>query len=107
MLGLAGLLLLAAGTLLLAGCGRVDDETLSLLPPDRARELRTWSTNHSVVFNLRIHSMKTCPFLAYLPARSSLQGQEWADWAWEFYGAKHAEEDNCTCTADLAGLADQ
>ena len=103
VLGLAGLLLLAAGTMLPAGCARVDDETLSLLPPDRAQELRTWSTNHAIVFDLRLHSMETCPFLTYLPARTALRGQEWADWAWTFYGAKHREEGNCTCAADLAG----
>ena len=102
VLGLAGLLLLAAGMFLQVGCARVDDETLALLPPDSAQELRTWSTNHAIVFDLRIHSMRTCPFLTYLPA-TALRGQEWADWAWKFYGAKHSEEGRCTCATDLAG----
>ena len=99
--GLLGLLSLAAGTLLQAGCAPVDNETLSLLPPDKAKELKTWSTNHSIVFDLRIHSMDTCPFLTYLPAATALRGQEWADWAWQFYGAKHAEEDHCACDVDI------
>jgi len=102
VVGLAGLLSLSAGSVLLAGCAPVDNATLSLLPPDKAKELKTWSTNHAIVFDLRIHSMDTCPFLTYLPAATSLRGQEWADWAWKFYGAKHAEEDHCTCDADIA-----
>ena len=101
-IGLAGLFLLASALILPTGCARVDDETLSLLPPDRARELRTWSTNHAIVFDLRIHSMETCPFLTYLPARTFMQGQDWADWAWKFYAAKHREEGHCTCDAELA-----
>ena len=101
MFGLAGLLLLAAGAWLPAGCGTVDKETLALLPPDKALQLKTWSTNHGIVFDLRIHSMETCPFLVYLP-NTALRGQEWADFCWKFYGAKHAEQDNCTCDADLA-----
>ena len=101
MFGLAGLLSLAAGTLLLTGCAPVDQKTLDLLPPDKAMQLKTWSTNHSIVFDLRIHSMDTCPFLTYLP-NTALQGQEWADFCWKFYGAKHREEDNCTCNADIA-----
>ena len=100
MFGLAGLLSLAAGAWLPAGCGTVDKETLALLPPDKAMQLRTWSTNHSIVFDLRIHSMETCPFLTYLP-NTSLKGQEWAEFAWKFYGAKHAEQDNCTCDVDM------
>ncbi len=100
MFGLAGLLSLAAGTFLLAGCGPVDKQTLDLLPPEKAMQLKTWSTNHSIVFDLRIHSMDTCPFLTYLP-NTALRGQEWADFAWKFYGAKHTEEDNCTCDVDM------
>ena len=91
------------GLLLLAGCARVDDKTLALLPPEKAQQLRVWSTNHSIVFDLRLHSLETCPFLSYLPAVMTLREQEWANWAWSFYGAKHAEEDHCTCDADIAG----
>ena len=101
MFGLAGLLSLAAGTFLLAGCGPVDKQTLDLLPPEKAMQLKTWSTNHSIVFDLRIHSMDTCPFLTYLP-NTALRGQEWAEFCWKFYGAKHREQDNCTCDADIA-----
>ncbi len=101
-IGLTGLFLLAGALVLPAGCARVDDETLSLLPPDQSRQLRTWSTNHAIVFDLRLHSMETCPFLTYLPASASLHGQEWADWAWKFYGAKHREEGRCTCDEELA-----
>ncbi len=102
-IGLTGALSLAVGLFLPTGCTRVDDKTLSLLAPQQARELRTWSTNHAIVFDLRLHSMDTCPFLTYLPASMSLQGQDWADWAWKFYAAKHREEGRCTCDADLAG----
>jgi hypothetical protein len=102
MFGLAVLLSLAAGTLLMGGCGPVDQKTLDLLPADKALQLKTWSTNHAIVFDLRIHSMDTCPFLTYLP-NTGLQGQEWADFCWKFYGAKHREEDHCTCDADIAG----
>ena len=101
MFGLAGMLSLAAGTFLLAGCGPVEQQTLDLLPPDKAMQLKTWSTNHAIVFDLRIHSMDTCPFLTYLP-NTALRGQEWADFCWKFYGAKHTEEDHCTCDADIA-----
>lgn len=102
VLALAGLLSAVAAASLLGGCAPVNSDTLALLPPERAQELKVWSTNHSVVFDARFHSMDTCPFLTYVPAASTLRGQEWAGFAWKFYGAKHREENNCTCSADLA-----
>lgn len=102
MVLLAGLLAVAAGALFSGGCAAVDDKTLSYLPEYKAKELKVWSTNHSIVFDARFHSLETCPFLSYLPAASTLRGQQRADWAWKFYGAKHREEDHCNCDTLIA-----
>jgi len=104
VISLAGLLLLA-GAMTLGGCAQVDEKTISLLPADQGAQLRIWSKNHSVVFDPRLHSMETCPFLTYAPAAAFLQGEDWAEFAWKFYGAKHREEGNCTCDAELAGMS--
>lgn len=90
------------GSAVMTGCGPVKQETLDLLPADQATQLKVWSTNHAIVFDLRLHSMDTCPFLTYLPNAMALQGQDWAQFAWKFYGAKHREEDNCMCDAEIA-----
>lgn len=100
-MSIQGALISAVVSLCIAGCATVDEKTLSQLPPERAKQLKVWSTNHSVVFDLRIHSIDTCPFLAYLPAAVSLHGQEWAEFAYNFYSHKHIEEDHCTCDAEL------
>ena len=99
MVFLAGLAVL--GGMLLGGCAQVDEKTISLLPPDQGAQLRVWSKNHSVVFDPRLHSMDTCPFLTYLPAATFLRGEDWAKFAWKFYGAKHREEGNCLCNSEL------
>lgn len=96
-------ILVLAGVMALGGCRPIDENTISLLPPDQGQQLQVWSTNHSVVFDPRFHSMDTCPFLTYMPAASFLQGEDWANFAWKYYAAKHREEGNCTCDADLAG----
>jgi hypothetical protein len=69
----------------------------------RARELSTWSTHHSSIFGLRLHSLRTCPFLAYIPAYAALHENlaKWAAWLHKFYGYKHKEEARCRCDAML------
>jgi hypothetical protein len=76
------------------------------LSPDRQRELAVWSRNHARIFDLRYHSIRTCPYLAYSPAYVFLRGNapEWAAWLHRFYRHKHEEEGHCTCVAELAGV---
>ena len=80
-------------------------KVLAALSPDRRRELAVWSRNHARIFDLRFHSIRTCPYLAYFPAYVFLRGNtaRWAAWLHTFYGNKHREEGHCSCVAELAG----
>ena len=81
---------------------------LAALDSRRAAELRVWSEQHANLFDLRIHSICTCPFLAYPPAywRLRKDTKKWAGWLHGFYGAKHREEGRrgrkCTCDQILS-----
>ena len=68
-----------------------------------AMRLRVWSDAHANLFDWRLHSMKTCPFLAYIPhyLTADRGSAEWALWLFEFYKAKHAEEGNCKCATKI------
>ncbi len=69
-------------------------KVLAALDSKRANELRVWSEQHANLFDLRIHSIRTCPFLAYPPAYLMLRNdtKKWALWLHGFYGAKHRQE---------------
>jgi hypothetical protein len=62
------------------------------------------SKSHANLFDLRLHTLRTCPFLAYIPKYllSDRKSGEWADWLWAFFWFKHTEEGNCKCKASLA-----
>jgi hypothetical protein len=90
------------------GCGPVSRDVLQRLPADQARELEVYSTHHAVVFDPRIHSVDTCPFLSYLPNVTFMDhnSKEYADWLYHFYSMKHEEEQDlwhCTCNQELSG----
>ena len=82
----------------------VDSQVLAGLDPLRAKELSVWSTRHSSIFGLRLHSIHTCPFLAYMPAYMMLHRNlaKWAPRLHEFYGHKHKEEGHCLCDSLLS-----
>jgi hypothetical protein len=89
------------------GCGPVSRDVLQRLPETQARELEVYSTHHAVVFDPRIHSLDTCPFLSYLPnvAFMDHDSQEYAVWLHHFYSMKHEEEQDlwhCTCNQELS-----
>lgn len=83
---------------------------LAALDAKRAAELSVWSRQHANLFDLRLHSIRTCPFLAYPPAYLLLRKdtKRWALWLHAFYGAKHREERwwgrKCTCDEELSGF---
>jgi len=83
-------------------------DVLDALDSGRAAELRVWSSQHASLFDLRIHSIHTCPYLAYFPAYLRLRKdpKKWARWLHRFYGAKHREERwwGRKCTYDEALL---
>jgi hypothetical protein len=86
----------------------VSSHVLNHLDIARARRLLVWSANHGSIFDMRTrfpfwHSLKTCPFLAYIPAylRHDRKGAEWAEWLYEFYRNKHKEEGGCACDAQI------
>jgi len=102
VVGVGAVLLLFA----MGGCQAVPQDVVQLLPEAQGRELAVYSKNHAVLFDLRIHSMDTCPFLTYLPNSMSMNhdSKEWAAWLLQFYRAKHQEEHglyNCTCEQEL------
>lgn len=80
-------------------------KVLAALPPPQRAELAVWSRNHARIFDVRYHSIRTCPYLSYTPAYLFLRHKtaRWAAWLHWFYGHKHKEEGRCTCQADLAG----
>lgn len=67
----------------------VTDKVLSWLTPSQRIEIASWAAKYPV-FDLRLHSLKTCPFLAYLPAKMFMakDSREWALWLYEFYREK-------------------
>jgi hypothetical protein len=102
----AALLLLSA-----VGCGApVSREVLQQLPAAQARELEVYSTQHAFVFDPRLHSLDTCPFLSYLPNEAFMDhtSKEYAVWVHHFFSKKHEEEQDlwhCTCIQVLSGAA--
>jgi len=103
VLGVGGALLL----FVVAGCNPGIQEAEKQLPEPQARELQVYSTQHATVFDLRIHSMDTCPFLTYGPhvAFSRHDTPEYASWLHDFYMHKHLEEKDlrhCTCDEELS-----
>ena len=81
----------------------VTPEVLAALSPEERRELAVWSRNHARIFDVRLHSIRTCPYLAYSPAFLFKRGNtaKWAAWLHRFYKRKHKEEGHCTCAAEL------
>ncbi len=70
--------------------------------------MEVYSKNHAVVFDPRIHSLDTCPFLSYLPNETFMDhnSKEYAAWLYHFYSMKHEEEKDlwgCTCDQELRG----
>ena len=98
----AVLLLFAAG-----GCAPpVPQSVLQQLPAAQARELQVYSTQHAYVFDPRLHSMNTCPFLTYLPTVASPRQDtpEFAARLHRFFTHKHEEERffyRCKCEEKL------
>jgi len=84
----------------------------NLLPPDDARDLLVWFFNHMNILDMRLHSLDTCPFLAYSPAynkhkKGDMSDLEWAQFLHKFFKAKHEEEKdiyNCDCEGQLKEL---
>jgi hypothetical protein len=96
---------------LVVGCASaVPPEVVGKLPEDQARQLSVYSTHHAALFDLRIHSMETCPFLTYMPNSLAMNhdSKEYAVWLLKFYRAKHTEEKalyKCTCEKELSSSA--
>ena len=82
-------------SMVLSSCSSsVTPEVLSTMSIDKQEQLRVWSTNHANVFDFRIHSMHTCPFLTYIPNCMALQNdnKKLGEFLYEFYHYKHIEE---------------
>ena len=85
----------------------VTPEVLAALPPEERNQLAVWSGHHGRLFDPRLHSIRTCPYLAYLPAYVLLRGDtaRWAAWLRRFYKHKHEEEGRCNCDVELGPKA--
>jgi len=97
--------------LVASGCQAVTPDILQRLPEQQARELSVYSSQHANLFDLRIHSMDTCPFLTYMPHAmfSNHDTVEYATWLHDFYMHKHEEEQSiwgCTCDQQLSNPVD-
>ena len=81
----------------------VNETVLAALPQQEAKALAVYSDHHANIFDLRLHSLTTCPFLAYAPAYLMLSGSPdlWADFLYRFYKAKHSETNRCTCDEEI------
>jgi hypothetical protein len=92
---------------LLAGCGSfshpVTGTVLANLAPQQAHELTVYSASHGEIFDLRLHTIYTCPFLSYTPNYlvRDHQSQGWAEWLLWFFKEKHDTEDHCVCATQL------
>jgi hypothetical protein len=79
-------------------------DVLAMLPPAQLTELRVWSKNHHNIFDLRIHSIFTCPLLSYPTAYLFIRPNKlkWAWWLHYMFGHKHSEENHCKCVDEIA-----
>ena len=82
----------------------VTPEVLAALGPEKAARLTVWSTNHSLLFDLRIHSVVSCPIIFRIKHWFWEKGWwpkwllgKWEDTVYDLYKAKHEEEDHCNC----------
>lgn len=85
-------------SMVLSSCSSpVTPEVLSTMSVDKQEQLKVWSTNHANVFDLRIHSLNTCPFLTYMPNYMALQNdnKKLGEFLYSFYHYKHLEA-NCS-----------
>jgi hypothetical protein len=107
LIGVAAMLLLLSAV----GCqAPISRDVLQQLPESQARELEVYSKNHAVIFDLRIHSLDTCPFLSYMPNETFMdhKSKEYAIWLHHFFTKKHEEEQDwyhCKCVEELAAPA--
>jgi hypothetical protein len=69
----------------------------------KAKRVEVWHKKHYNVWDGRVHSGKTCPILVYTPkfAGTTFESAEFAEFAYDFYKAKHKEEDSCKCDKKL------
>ena len=77
------------------------------LPDAEARELLVWHDNHDNVWDMRVHSLDTCPILTYSPAYKrhedgDMTDAKWAKFLHGFFEEKHDEEGDCDCDEELA-----
>ena len=84
----------------------VTPEVLAALPPDKRRELAVYSKNHAGIFDLWLHTLKTCPLLSYTPTYARLHKHvyAWAEWLHGFFRAKHLGKRwffKCPCESEL------
>jgi hypothetical protein len=97
----------------------VTPEVLAALP-QHAAELQMLGENHAdgplYIFDLYLHSLGTCPFLAYIPAylAHDRKSADWAKWLLDWLRLKHKETHkrlaailspgyNCKCDEQLIG----
>jgi hypothetical protein len=104
------IMLVAVVTLLVSsvGCGNfsqpVTPVVLNNLTPEKAEALVVYSANHGTIFDLRLHTIYTCPFLSYTPNYfyyDNKESREWAEWLYWFFENKHKTEDHCSCVVWL------
>ena len=97
-------LFILVGLVVLSGCSSVGGGTFfepvtpsvtGVLDANQGHELSVWSKNHATIFDFRLHSLETCPFLSYTPGYLVLGNSDlkrWAEFLYKFYGRKHLEE---------------
>ena len=72
------------------------------LSPKEAKELRIWADEHDNVWDARVHSLDTCPFLTWTPNATkwrsgAMTDAEWGEFLHDFFRHKHKEEKDCDC----------
>ncbi|HUT34155.1 MAG TPA: hypothetical protein VNE39_11785 [Planctomycetota bacterium] len=77
------------------------------LDAQQAKELRVWADQHDNVWDARVHSLKTCPFLSWTPNAAkwragAMSDAKWGEFLHDFFKEKHKEEGDCKCKELLA-----
>jgi hypothetical protein len=114
--------LLAALALANAGCQGLPWVPIGFAPNPTKSDIQVWSTflpepaeaaeliirhgQHKNVYDGRVHTGDTCPFLIYSPKYNNwkagaLGDADWGEFLLHFFRAKHKEEKGCKCDALL------
>ena len=81
------------------------DQFAAYLSPADALDLRVKGRDHNNIWNLKLHTAGDCPIINFMLGGCNPKNQSnplaYAKSLKSFYDAKHDQDDNCECNADI------